>query len=88
VESAHAAALLDLERDHVRASIDNDQSAAAIQAKLIDSLPEVAARLPKPAELRSVTVGGTGAGTIAGLIAELTAVVGAIRAAADAPRAD
>jgi hypothetical protein len=88
VESAHAAALLDLERDHVRASIDNDQSAAAIQAKLIDSLPEVAARLPKPAELRSVTVGGTGAGTIAGLIAELTAVVGALRAAADGPRQD
>ena len=88
VESAHAAALLDLERDHVRASIDNDQSAAAIQAKLIDSLPEVAARLPKPAELRSVTVGGTGAGTIAGLIAELTAVVGALRTAADGPRAD
>ena len=88
VESAHAAALLDLERDHVRASIDNDQSPAAIQARLIESLPEIAARLPKPAELRSVTIGGTGAGTITGLIAELTAVVGALRSAADGPRPD
>jgi hypothetical protein len=88
VESAHAAALLDLERDHVRASIDNDQSAAAIQARLIDSLPEIAARMPKPDELRSVTVGGTGSGTIAGLIAELTAVVGALRSAADRPGPD
>ena len=72
----------------MRASIDNDQSPKAIQAKLIDSLPEIVAKLPKPAELRSVTIGGAGTGTIAGLIAELTAVVGALRAAADRPRGD
>ena len=87
-ESAHTAGLLDLEREHVRSSIQNDQSPTAIQARLIESLPEIAAQLPKPAELRSVTVGGAGAGTIAGLIAELTAVVGALRAAADRPRGD
>jgi hypothetical protein len=78
-ESAHAAALLDLERQRIRAAIDNEQSPGNIQAKLIDSLPEIVARLPKPAELRAVTIGGDGATTVSGLLAELAAVVGALR---------
>src|SRR6185503_14812180 len=34
--AAHEAALLDLERAKIRADIDNDQSPATIQARLID----------------------------------------------------
>ena len=33
-------------------TIDNAQSPESIQAKLVDSLPEIVAKLPKPAELR------------------------------------
>jgi hypothetical protein len=80
-ESAHAVSLLDLERDRIRATIENAQSPEAIQAKLIDSLPEIAAKLPKPDELRAVTIGGHNAGTVTGLLAELTAVVTALRSA-------
>ena len=54
-ESAHESALLALERDRIRSSIDNDQSPESIQAKLIGSLPDIAARLPKPAELKAIS---------------------------------
>jgi len=77
-DAAHANALLELERERIRAAIDNDASPQAIQAKLIDSLPEIVAKLPKPAELRAVTIGRDST-TVAGLVAELGAVVGALR---------
>ncbi len=77
-EVDHAHALLELERDRIRAAIDNDASPEAIQAKLIDSLPEIVAKLPKPDELRAVTIGRDST-TVAGLVAELGAVVGALR---------
>jgi len=85
-EADHANALLGLERDRQRAAIDNDQSPARVQARLIESLPEIVARLPKPAELRAVTIGGNDGTTLAGLVAELGAVLGALRSAL--PRAD
>jgi hypothetical protein len=84
--AVHDAALLELERARIRADIDNDQTPATIQAKLIDSLPEIVARLPKPDELRAVTIGGSDSTTVSGLIAELAAVVGALRAAAIPPK--
>jgi SPFH domain / Band 7 family len=80
-ETAHEAALLDLERERIRAAIDNDQSPANVQAKLIEALPDIAARLPKPAELRSVAIGGTDSTTLAGLIAQLGAALTALRSA-------
>jgi hypothetical protein len=80
-DESHAAALLELERERIRSGIDNEQSVENLQAKLIDSLPEIVARLPKPAELRAVTIGGDGATTVSGLLAELAAVVGALRTA-------
>jgi hypothetical protein len=78
-QAGHERALLDLERDRMRAVIANDQSPAAIQARLVDSLPEVVAKLPKPAELRSVTIGGNDATSLAGLVAELASVVAALK---------
>jgi regulator of protease activity HflC (stomatin/prohibitin superfamily) len=80
-EATHQRALLELERDRLQAAIDNDQSPASIQAKLVGSLPDIVGRLPKPTELRSVTIGGNGTTTVAGLLAELTAVVAALRSA-------
>jgi hypothetical protein len=78
-DSGHANALLELERDRIRAAIANEQSPQAIQARLVDSLPEIVAQLPKPAELRAITIGGDNSTTVAGLLAELGAVVGALR---------
>jgi hypothetical protein len=85
IESDHATALLALERQRIRAAIDNEQSAESIQAKLIESLPEIVSQLPKPAELRAVTIGGDGGTTVSGLLAELAAVVGALRSATALP---
>jgi hypothetical protein len=78
-ESQHAAELLQLERDRIRVSIDNTQSPESIQAKLVDSLPDIVAKMPKPAELRAVTIGGGNTATVTGLVTELMAVVGALR---------
>ena len=82
--SAHDLDLLELERERLRAAIANEQTPASIQAQLVESLPEIVERLPKPAELRSVTIGGNDATTLAGLIAELSGVLGALKAAAPA----
>ncbi|MFI0483076.1 SPFH domain-containing protein [Actinomadura sp. 9N215] len=81
--SRHERALLDLEREGARAAIENDRTPAAVQTRLIASLPEIMAKLPKPDELRTVTVNGADQTSVAGLITQLTAVIGALRAAAD-----
>lgn len=80
-DAEHAQALLELERQRLRAEIDNSSSPESLQGRLIDTLPEIVAKLPKPDELRAVTIGG-GGHTVAGLIAELSAVVNALRSAA------
>jgi regulator of protease activity HflC (stomatin/prohibitin superfamily) len=77
-QAEHERALLDLERDRVRATIDNDQSLANIQARLVDSLPEIVEKLPKPAELRAITVSGNDSTSLPGLLAELAALLSMI----------
>jgi hypothetical protein len=49
-------------------------------------LPEIVARLPKPDELRAVTIGGADSTTVSGLLTELAAVVGALRSAVASPK--
>ncbi|MGI5236866.1 SPFH domain-containing protein [Dactylosporangium sp. CA-139066] len=78
-QGTHEQALLELERVRLRAGIDNEQSAEALQARLIERLPAIVEKLPKPAELRAVNIGGTDGTSVAGLIAELTTVVNALR---------
>jgi hypothetical protein len=87
-ESSHGESLLELERDRIRTEIENGQSPANIQSKLIDSLPEIVAKLPKPAELRAVTIGRSDSTTVTGLLTELAAVAGALRAAIAPPSRD
>jgi hypothetical protein len=77
--AAHERDLLEIDRIARRAVIVNEQSPASIQDKLIERLPEIVGRLPKPDELRSITIGGSDTTTVAGLLAELGAVVGALR---------
>jgi hypothetical protein len=77
--SAHDLGLLELEREKIRAAMANEQTPASIQARLVGSLPEIVDKLPKPDEVRSVTIGGNNSTTLAGLIAELSGVLDALR---------
>src|SRR5262249_22780229 len=74
--SEHELHLLELERERLRAAIMNERTPASLQAQLVSALPEIVARLPKPDELRSVTINGNDATTVAGIIAELTGIIG------------
>lgn len=47
-----------IELESLRRKIDNDLSPEALQLRLVQALPEIAAKLPKPQELKSFTVGG------------------------------
>jgi hypothetical protein len=86
--ATHEQAMLVLDRDRIRGDIANAQSAASIQAQLVERLPEIVAKLPKPAELRAVTIGGNDGTSVGGLIAELAAVVNAVRDAGPSARAE
>jgi hypothetical protein len=79
-QAVHEEGLLELERARLRADIANTQSAESIQAKLVDALPEIVSKLPKPAELRAVTIGGNDTSSIGGLLAELAGVVTTLQA--------
>ncbi|MEV5894832.1 SPFH domain-containing protein [Nonomuraea fuscirosea] len=79
----HERALLEVERARLRADIDNAQTPASLQARLIESLPEIMAKLPKPEELRMVSFNGGDRTTVSGLLTELAMVVGVLRSAID-----
>ncbi|WP_214104866.1 SPFH domain-containing protein [Acrocarpospora catenulata] len=85
-QSDHQRALLDVERARMRADIENQQTPASLQARLISSLPEIMARLPKPEELRMVSINGSDRTAVSGLLAEIATVIGALRAAVDTDR--
>jgi hypothetical protein len=80
-ESAHGNALLELEQARQRGVIDNDQTPVRVQARLVDALPGIVERMPRPKELRSVAIGTGGPATLSGLVAELSAVMAALRSA-------
>ena len=42
-----------------RRKIDNDVSSSALQLRLIQTLPDVAGKLPKPDELKTLQIGGS-----------------------------
>lgn len=79
----HERALLEVERARLRADIDNTQTPASLQARLIESLPEIMAKLPKPEELRMVSFNGGDRTTVSGLLTELAMVIGVLRSAID-----
>ncbi|MFI6366852.1 SPFH domain-containing protein [Nocardia sp. NPDC050630] len=72
--AAHDDALLDLERDRIRIDNTNHRSAAATQAQLVDSLPQIVAQLPTPGELTTYQIGGDLSG-LSALIGQLTRVL-------------
>ncbi len=64
--------------DAARRKVENELSAAALQARLIEGLPEIASKLPHPKELKSFQLGG-GADALASLIGGLTQLIGKAR---------
>jgi flotillin len=64
----------------IRQRLANEATPASLQARLIESLPQVAEKLPKPDELRTITIGGDGGGNnLAGLVAQVMAVLDGFR---------
>ena len=71
-----------------RQRIANDTSQASLQARLIEALPQIAEKLPKPAELRSISIGNGAGGeghALASLVAQLLALLDGFRAPATRP---
>lgn len=64
--------------DAARRKVENDLSQTALQAQMIEALPEVASKMPKPAELRSISI-GPGADGLPALVAGLAAVVESLK---------
>jgi flotillin len=58
-----------------RRTAENDLSEAHLKAQLVARLPEIAEALPRPEEMRAITIGGEGAGTLTGLLAGVTQLV-------------
>jgi flotillin len=91
--AANRQARVELELLEGRQRVLNELSPANVQARLVELLPTIAERLPKPQELRSVSV-GTGAGAqegqaLASLVAQMMAVAKALQPeGAASPRAD
>ena len=48
----------EIEFEALRRKVDNELSAGAIQMKLIEALPGIAEKMPKPTELKSFSIGG------------------------------
>lgn len=82
-ENANAIKLMEIERGRMRQEIDNSQTDTAIQARLIATLPEIVARLPKPDKLKSVTLNGADSTSLAGVISTLATAYQAIKARDD-----
>ena len=73
----------ELELQDDRQRILNGLTPANLQARLVELLPSIAEKLPKPQELRSVTIGG-GAGVQEGqalstMVAQMLALAGALK---------
>jgi hypothetical protein len=65
----------DIELFGARRTAENEVSETHLKAQLIARLPEVAAAMPRPEELRAITVGGEGAAALTGLLAGLLGLV-------------
>lgn len=76
-DHGHGLALLEIERSRLRQEIANSQTPAGIQARLIESLPEITSRLPKPDSLNAVSFNGDTT-TLPGIVASIKAMINAL----------
>lgn len=83
MDVARAAAALEATRHQAAATtlsqeVENGLSPAALQARLLAGLPTMLEKLPKPAELKSVQIGG-GGDAVPGALAQVMAVLDALK---------
>jgi hypothetical protein len=80
-EGQSARAERDLGLFKLRRQAENDLSEGHVRSQLIGRLPEIAASLPKPEELRAVSIGPNGgaAGSLLGFLAGLLEVADGLR---------
>jgi hypothetical protein len=67
--------------DEARQRVENAITPAALEARVVASLPVVLEKLPKPAELKTVAITG-GDGALAGAVSQVAAVLSAVRGVA------
>lgn len=65
----------DVEVLHKRRLVENELSDAHVRAQLIARLPEIAAAMPHPEELRQINVSGDGGTALTGLVAQFLQVI-------------
>jgi hypothetical protein len=95
--ATHRQSRVELELLEARQRILNGLTPANVQARLVELLPDIAEKLPKPQELRSVSIGGSGGAQdgqgVTTLVAQMMALMnvlkaeGSARAPAQAPAA-
>ena len=72
-EASNQRALTQIETDAARRKVVNDVSLEFIKHRLIEILPAIAERMPKPAEMKSVSINGIDG--LSGLLPALAAIV-------------
>ncbi len=65
-EAENRQAAKEIELEAARRRVDNDLSEGALRVRLIDALPGIAEKLPKPNELKTLSIGGDGLGALVG----------------------
>ncbi|MFP2908772.1 SPFH domain-containing protein [Pyxidicoccus sp. 3LFB2] len=82
--AANRQAKTELELMETRQRILNELTPANVQARLVELLPDIAEKLPKPQELRSVSIGGSGGAQdgqgVATLVAQMLALTNLLKA--------
>jgi len=82
-EAANRQTEVELGHEEARQKIRNEVSPAQVQAQLIDKLPAIAQSLPKPNELRSLSIGTDGAHdghALSSLVAQVVGILDTFRA--------
>lgn len=65
----------DLELFQRRRTVENDLSESHVKAQLIQRLPDIAQAMPKPEELKAITIQGDGSSALTGLLAQTLQVI-------------
>jgi flotillin len=66
----------EIEFESARQKIQNDQSPVNLQMRLVESLPAIVEKLPKPDELRTISIGGSnGSNDSQGLVSIVTQIL-------------
>lgn len=79
-EARNRQARAEVELLAARQRVHNDLTSGNLEARLIESLPLIAEKLPQPKELKAVTISGAnGHGELGSLVAQLTALVDTFR---------